>query len=95
MLYSAESIIIFSGGTTLAAEQYRLMEKRAGTGHERRLINGRITGCGNCVGYCRYEDHSGFLTRDLRKEHNCLGKQCRYYLGKPKKSEKVVAKYEM
>lgn len=53
-----------------------------------RCIDGHRTSCGNCVGYCRYSGHEGFLTRELRKEHNCLGKQCDYYLPKPRKKRR-------
>ena len=49
----------------------------------RRCIDGTITGCGNCVGYCQYQEHPGFLTQKQRKEHNCIKKQCHYYLPKP------------
>jgi hypothetical protein len=49
-----------------------------------RCIDGRRTNCGNCVGYCRYAGHEGFLTRQQRKEHNCIVKRCDYYLPKPK-----------
>ena len=52
--------------------------------HERRCIDGRITGSNKCVGYCQYEMHSGFLTKELRKQHNCLGKGCFYYVQKMK-----------
>ncbi len=48
----------------------------------RRLITGKITGSNNCVGYCQYNRHPGFLTRELRKQHNCLGKSCDYYVAK-------------
>ncbi len=58
-------------------------------GHERRCIDGRITGSGNCIGYCTFDEHSGFLTRELRKEHDCIKKGCRYYLPKAKKHETV------
>ncbi len=56
--------------------------------HNRRTIDGSITGCGKCVGYCQFSEHSGFLTKEQRKEHNCIGKGCHYYLSKPK-TEKV------
>lgn len=56
--------------------------------HDRRTIDGTITGCGKCVGYCQFSEHSGFLTKEQRKEHNCIGKECHYYLSKPK-AEKV------
>lgn len=52
-------------------------------GYNRTCINGRITGCGKCVGYCQYVGHPGYLTEQLRKEHKCIEKRCFYYLPKP------------
>lgn len=42
--------------------------------HHRRCIDGTVTGCGNCVGYCQFRDHPGYLTKDLRKQHDCIKK---------------------
>lgn len=50
--------------------------------HHRRCINGKITGCGNCVGYCKYNGHPGYLTKELRKQHDCVKKDCNYYVPK-------------
>lgn len=61
---------------------YEYYEKRSHSPYNRRLIDGTITGCGKCVGYCQYCEHAGFLTREQRKQHNCLGKQCHYYVPK-------------
>jgi len=83
MNHGIENVIVFSCGGTALADQYHQMERRHGRGHDRQLINGRITGCGKCVGYCRFDEHAGFLTKELRQSHDCLGKQCRYYLSKP------------
>lgn len=52
--------------------------------HNRRCIDGSITGCGKCVGYCQFAEHEGFLTESLRKKHQCVEKSCHYYLSKPK-----------
>lgn len=49
-----------------------------------RCINGQITGSSACVGYCQYCEHPGYLTKELRKQHNCIQKECRYYVPKPK-----------
>ena len=56
-----------------------------------RCIDGSLTSCGNCVGYCQYREHPGFLTKKQRKEHDCINKRCCYYLSKPEKprQEKV------
>ena len=63
---------------------YLYYDSRERNTHDRRTINGIITGCGKCIGYCRFSEHSGFLTKEQRKEHNCIGKGCHYYLPKPK-----------
>ncbi len=61
-------------------------------GHNRICINGTITGSGNCVGYCKYAAHPGFLTRKQRQEHNCLGKGCFYYVAKPRREKLAISK---
>lgn len=65
--------------------KYTRYEQRSRSLFQLRCIDGHHTSCGNCVGYCRYSGHEGFLTRQQRKEHNCIGKKCDYYLQKPKK----------
>lgn len=67
---------------------YSYFDNKQNHTHNRRTIDGSITGCGKCVGYCQFSEHSGFLTKEQRKEHNCIGKGCHYYLSKPK-TEKV------
>lgn len=74
--------VIFSCEGVIHQTQYQQLEARYGSGHNRRLIDGRVTGCGKCVGYCQYRNHSGFLTKEQRKEHDCLSKQCFYYVPK-------------
>lgn len=66
---------------------YLYYDKKGSSKYNRRCINGHIIGCGNCVGYCQYSEHSGFLTKELRKEHNCIGKGCFYYLPKIKQEK--------
>lgn len=68
-----------------AESLYKQYEKQCRSKHERRCIDNSITGCNRCVGYCRYNEHPGFLTEKLRKQHNCIGKQCFHYVAKPKK----------
>lgn len=67
-----------------AGNEYYYYESRSKNRYNLRCIDGRRTNCGNCVGYCRYAGHEGFLTRQQRKEHNCIVKRCDYYLPKPK-----------
>ena len=50
--------------------------------HTRRCIDGSITGACRCVGYCSYASHPGFLTKDLRRDHNCVKNGCWYYTAK-------------
>lgn len=66
---------------------YSEYEKHSPTTYTRKCIDGRITGCSNCIGYCQYEGHPGFLTAKHRKEHDCLGKDCFYYVAKPVKEK--------
>jgi len=61
---------------------YEQYEKQSRTVHNRRCIDGKITGSNNCVGYCKYSEHSGFLTTKQRKEHKCIEKECFYYIAK-------------
>ena len=70
---------------------YTYFERRQKSVHNRRCIDGHITGCGKCVGYCTYKEHTGFLTEQLIRKHDCIEKGCFYYVPKQKK-EKVVRK---
>ena len=65
-----------------ALTEYEKLERQSRSAYNRRCINGRITGCGNCVGYCKFCEHPGFLTSKLREQHDCIRKGCRYYLPK-------------
>lgn len=53
----------------------------------RRCINGKTAGCSKCVGYCMCQEHEGYLTNELRKEHDCINKQCSHYIAKPAKEK--------
>lgn len=78
-------------GRVIALEEvrrdYLYYDRQSGDGHNRRCIDKRLTGSGKCVGYCQNPEHRGFLTRELRREHDCLGKKCFYYLQKPKRRQ--------
>ena len=54
--------------------------------NDRRCINGKVTGSNKCVGYCQYYGHPGFLTKEQRKQHDCIRKKCDYYVEKQKKT---------
>jgi len=71
--------------TIIPHKDYLYYEKKSGSKCIRRCIDGRITGSGNCVGYCQYSRHSGFLTKKHIKEHNCIEKGCFYFLPKIKR----------
>jgi len=68
-----------------AESLYERYEKQCHSKYNRRCIDNSVTGCNRCVGYCQYADHPGFLTEELRKRHNCIGKQCFHYVAKPRK----------
>lgn len=68
----------------MEASLYREVEKKTIENFNLRCIDGSIHGCGKCVGYCAYEGHAGFLTAELRKEHQCIEKGCFHYSPKPR-----------
>jgi len=68
---------------------YEQYENQSRTIHNRRCIDGRITGSNNCVGYCEYREHSGFLTLEHRKQHRCIEKGCFYYINKERSTRKT------
>lgn len=85
---------------TYYSQRYSDYDKPYKSKFNRRLINGKITNCGNCVGYCQCAEHPGFLTREQRKQHNCIVKECFHYLAKEKKTntmpnEQCLSFYEV
>lgn len=68
-----------------AESRYEQYEKQSHSKYNRRCIDNSVVGCSKCVGYCQYDVHPGFLTAELRKKHNCIGKQCFHYVAKQKK----------
>jgi len=75
---------MYSQETTI---DYITYDSKHNSVHDRSCIDGTITGSGNCVAYCKYEGHPGFLTEKLRVKHKCIEKGCLYYLPKPKKKK--------
>lgn len=69
---------------------YEYYERRSHSRINRICIDGRVTGCGKCVGYCQYSGHPGFLTKALRKQHDCVSKNCYHYVSKPLKEKRRV-----
>ena len=76
--------LFFASATT-----YNTYESHKNTPHHRKCIDGKITGSGKCVGYCEFRDHPGYLTKELRRKHNCIKKGCNYYV--PKEKQDVPA----
>lgn len=85
----ASTSILKSNDYSSNERDYSYYAERSKDKYNRRCIDGSITGCGNCVGYCQYAEHRGFLTEKQRHEHNCLGKSCFYYLPKTKQKNNV------
>lgn len=63
---------------------YETIAKSCGSIHRNKCIDGSITGQSCCVGYCNFSEHRGFLTKSLRKQHDCIKKGCHYYIPKQK-----------
>ena len=64
---------------------YAEYEKRSPSAYTRKSITGKIVGSNKCVGYCMFYGHPGFLTKEQRAQHDCLNKECFYYVAKSKK----------
>ncbi|MCL2665756.1 MAG: hypothetical protein FWE82_09090 [Defluviitaleaceae bacterium] len=79
-----------------ATADYSAIDAKQKSAHSRLCTDGSTTGSNNCVAYCNYESHPGFLTDKLRLKHECLHKRCVNYLPKPKrnKREKSLAETE-
>ena len=63
---------------------YKEAESILGNGFERKSIDGTAVYSNKCVGYCKFSEHSGFLTEKQFRQHNCIGKNCEHYLPKIK-----------
>ena len=74
---------------------YEKIDNRFSYTKQRKLINGRTTGCNKCVGYCNYCNHRGFLNIELQAEHNCIEKQCFHYIPKERTKPKNNAKKDI
>lgn len=61
---------------------YRREEIHSKDKINRRLIDGSVTDCRKCVGYCACPEHPGFITKQQRKTHDCVRKDCPNYIGK-------------
>ena len=70
---------------------YLYYEKRERKKYTRRSIDGKMVSCTKCVGYCCYEEHEGFLTTMQRDSHDCIEKECIYYLPKLREQKRKKA----
>ena len=61
---------------------YDYYESQYITKKKRRNILGKEVKKEECVGYCACFNHTGFVTRKIRQQHDCLGKNCHYYVSK-------------
>ena len=43
-----------------------------------KYIDGVYRKYDKCIGFCNNECHRGFLTKELLKEHECIGKKCTF-----------------
>ena len=75
----------FRKGSSTDKNRYAIYERRFGWGYNRKCIDGKVTSCSNCVGYCQYNKHPGFLTAEHLTKHNCAEKGCDYYIAKSKR----------
>jgi len=71
---------------------YNTYDSKESSTHNRKCIDGSTTGCNNCIAYCEYEGHPGFLTESLKAKHNCEEKKCKYYLPKPRNVNRINMK---
>ena len=71
--------------TLTAEKRYAFYESKSPAVYSRRCIDGSVVGCSKCVGYCQCGEHPGFLTKEQRKQHDCIKKGCYHYLQKPKR----------
>lgn len=69
--------------------EYAEYKKGSPSAYARRSITGAVVGCNKCVGYCKYHGHPGFLTKEQRRQHDCLNKGCIYYVKKQKERRPV------
>ena len=86
---------MFGAITYSAVDLYSHYESNCRSKINRVCIDGRVTGCGNCVGYCQFDGHPGFLTEKQRKAHNCIGKGCFYYVARPVKAKPVAERTDI
>lgn len=80
---------------TTEIDRYSFFERKSPSAHTRRCIDNTITGSNKCVGYCQYDGHPGFLTKELLKLHNCIKKECYHFIAKPNKEKLSNDNYDI
>ena len=85
LLFKNEVILLNNVVFTTEIDRYAFFEKKSPSNYTRRCIDNSITGSNKCVGYCQYDGHPGFLTKDLLKQHNCIEKECYHFIAKSNK----------
>ncbi len=80
---------------TTEIDRYAFFEKKSPSNYTRRCIDNSITGSNKCVGYCQYDGHPGFLTKDLLKQHNCIEKECYHFIAKSNKYKSQKNNYDI
>lgn len=75
---------------------YEAFEKKCNYSYQRRTMDGKTVSSNKCIAYCRCEEHPGFLTAALCRQHSCNEKNCGYYIpkGKRSRSRKSAKKFD-
>lgn len=55
---------------------YSQIDAKYKISYMRPCIDGVSRGCNLCTAYCAYDEHPGFLTDKLIKQHKCVEKEC-------------------
>lgn len=73
---------------------YKQIENEYRSSFSRPCIDGVSRGCNLCTAYCAYDEHPGFLTDKLIKQHRCLEKNCSLLIRrKNDKRQRIVIEY--
>jgi len=95
LLFRNEVIPLNNIFFTTEIDKYAFFEKKSPSSYTRRCIDNSITGSNKCVGYCQFEGHPGFLTKDLLKQHNCIEKKCYHFVKKSSKDKPLNNNHDM
>lgn len=71
--------------TYINENSYEYFNTHFGKPTEKKCIDGRITGSNKCCGFCNYAGHPGFLTQRNIADHQCLKKECMYFIERTRK----------